>query len=142
MDEKGLITWNSMLSGFAHMDRAEEVSFLFREMLYEGVEPNFVTIASVLPLCARKANLQHGKEFHCYMVKREEQFSGHLLLWNSLVEMYSRSGKVLEARKVFDSLSRRDKVTYTSMIMGYGRRGDGEKALKLFEEMRRRAIPI
>ncbi|CAJ2650796.1 unnamed protein product [Trifolium pratense] len=135
MDEKGLITWNSMLSGFAHMDRAEEVSFLFREMLYEGVEPNFVTIASVLPLCARKANLQHGKEFHCYMVKREEKFSGHLLLWNSLVEMYSRSGKVLEARKVFDSLSRRDKVTYTSMIMGYGRRGDGEKALKLFEEM-------
>jgi pentatricopeptide repeat protein len=137
MDEKGLITWNAMLSGFAHMDRAEEVFFLFREMLHEGVEPNFVTIASVLPLCARMANLQHGKEFHCYMVKREEQFSGHLLLWNSLVEMYSRSDKVLEARKIFDSLSRRDEVTYTSMIRGYGMRGDGKKALKLFEEMRR-----
>jgi pentatricopeptide repeat protein len=137
MDEKGLITWNAMLSGFAHMDRAEEVFFLFREMLHEGVEPNFVTIASVLPLCARIANLQHGKEFHCYMVKREEQFSGHLLLWNSLVEMYSRSYKILEARKVFDSLSRRDEVTYTSMIRGYGMWGDGKKALKLFEEMQR-----
>ncbi|CAL5187459.1 unnamed protein product [Lathyrus oleraceus] len=140
MDEKGLITWNAMLSGYAHMDRAEEVSFIFREMLHEGVEPNFVTIASVLPLCARIANLQHGKEFHCYMVKREEQFNGHLLLWNSLVEMYSKSGKVLEARKVFDSLSRKDEVTYTSMIMGYGMRGDGEIALKLFEEMRRSNI--
>ncbi|CAK8539272.1 unnamed protein product [Lathyrus sativus] len=135
MDEKGLITWNAMLSGYAHMDRAEEVSFIFREMLHEGVEPNFVTIASVLPLCARIANLQHGKEFHCYLVKREEQFNGHLLLWNSLVEMYSKSGKVLEARKVFDSLSRKDEVTYTSMIMGYGMRGDGKTALKLFEEM-------
>lgn len=137
MDEKGLITWNAMLSGFAHLDRSEEVSFLFREMLREGVEPNYVTIASVLPLCARIANLQHGKEFHCYMIKREEQFKGYLLLWNSLVEMYSRSGKVLEARKVFDSLSRKDEVTYTSMIMGYGVSGDGETALKLFAEMRR-----
>ncbi|KAL5098735.1 hypothetical protein RYX36_003062 [Vicia faba] len=137
MDEKGLITWNAMLSGYAHKDRAEEVSFIFREMLREGVEPNFVTIASVLPLCARIANLQHGQEFHCYMVKREEQFNDYLLLWNSLVEMYSKSGKVLEARKVFDSLSRRDEVTYTSMIMGYGMRGDGATALKLFEEMRR-----
>nr|XP_004493630.1 pentatricopeptide repeat-containing protein At1g71490-like [Cicer arietinum]XP_012569254.1 pentatricopeptide repeat-containing protein At1g71490-like [Cicer arietinum] len=135
MEEKGLITWNAMLSGYAHMDRAEEVSFLFREMLHERVEPNFVTIASVLPLCARIANLQHGKEFHCYMMKRKERFSDHLLLWNTLIDMYSRSGKVLEARKVFDSLSRRDGVTYTSMIFGYGMRGDGETALKLFEEM-------
>lgn len=134
MQEKGLITWNAMLSGYAHMDRAEDVSFLFREMLHEGVEPNFVTIASVLPLCARVANLQHGKEFHCYMIKRE-QFKDYLLLWNSLVDMYARSGKVLEARKVFDSLSTRDEVTYTSMILGYGMTGDGEIALKLFEEM-------
>ncbi|RDX95850.1 Pentatricopeptide repeat-containing protein, partial [Mucuna pruriens] len=134
MEEKGLITWNAMLSGYAHMDRSEEVSFLFRQMLQKGVDPNYVTIASVLPLCARIANLQHGKEFHCYIMKRE-QFKDYLLLWNALVDMYARSGKVLEARKVFDSLSRRDEVTYTSMIMGYGMKGDGETAVKLFEEM-------
>ncbi|GAU12432.1 hypothetical protein TSUD_229660 [Trifolium subterraneum] len=104
MDEKGLITWNAMLSGFAHMNRAEEVSFLFREMLHEGVEPNFVTIASVLPLCARIENIQHGKEFHCYMVKRQEQFGGHLLLWNSLVEMYS-SEEFLSPEEDFEEMN-------------------------------------
>ncbi|CAL0311380.1 unnamed protein product [Lupinus luteus] len=134
MEEKGLITWNSMLSGYAHLDQSEEVSFLFREMLHKGVEPNFVTIASVLPLCARIANLQHGKEFHCYIMKREE-FKNYLLLWNSLIDMYARSGKVLEARRVFDSLSTRDEVTYTTMILGYGMKGDGEIALRLFEDM-------
>ncbi|KAE9612856.1 hypothetical protein Lal_00027606 [Lupinus albus] len=134
MEEKSLITWNSMLSGYAHLDRSEEVSFLFREMLHKGVEPNFVTIASVLPLCARIANLQHGKEFHCYIMKREE-FKNYLLLWNSLIDMYARSGKVLEARRVFDLLSIRDEVTYTTMILGYGMKGDGEIALKLFEDM-------
>lgn len=134
MEEKGLITWNAMLSGYAHMDQSEEVSFLFREMLHKGVEPNFVTIASVLPLCARIANLQHGKECHCYIMKREE-FKNYLLLWNALIDMYARSGKVLEARRVFDSLSTRDEVTYTSMILGYGMKGDGGIAVKLFEEM-------
>ncbi|XP_014496150.1 pentatricopeptide repeat-containing protein At1g71490-like [Vigna radiata var. radiata] len=134
MEEKGLISWNAILSGYAHVDRTEEVSFLFREMLRKGVEPNYVTIASVLPLCARIANLQHGREFHCYIMKRE-QFKDYLLLWNALVDMYARSGKVLEARKVFDSMSTRDEVTYTSMIFGYGMKGDGGIALKLFEEM-------
>ncbi|KAK7389358.1 hypothetical protein VNO78_24300 [Psophocarpus tetragonolobus] len=134
IEEKGLITWNAMLSGYAHMDRSEEVTILFREMLQNGVEPNYVTIASVLPLCARIANLQHGKEFHCYIMKRE-QFKEYLLLWNALLDMYARSGKVLEARKVFDSLITRDEVTYTSMILGYGMQGDGVIALKLFEEM-------
>uniref|UniRef100_A0A0R0LFR6 Pentatricopeptide repeat-containing protein n=1 Tax=Glycine max TaxID=3847 RepID=A0A0R0LFR6_SOYBN len=118
-EEKGLITWNAMLSGYAHMDKSEEVTFLFREMLQKGMEPSYVTIASVLPLCARISNLQHGKD----------------LRTNALVDMYSWSGRVLEARKVFDSLTKRDEVTYTSMIFGYGMKGEGETVLKLFEEM-------
>lgn len=139
IEEKGRITWNAMLSGYAHMDQYEEASFLFREMFCKGVEPNYVTIASILPLCARIANLQHGKEFHCYIMKRED-FKDLLLLWNALVDMYARSGKVLEARRVFDSLNTRDEVTYTSMIAGYGMKGEGETALKLFEEMCRFGI--
>ncbi|KAJ6762203.1 PENTATRICOPEPTIDE REPEAT-CONTAINING PROTEIN [Salix koriyanagi] len=131
---KRLTTWNSMLSGYTRMDRSEEASFLFREMLFSGIEPNYVTIASILPHCARVANLQRGKEFHCYILRREE-FDDHLLLWNSLVEMYARSGKVLAAKRVFDSLGRRDEVTYTSLISGYGIQGEGKTALKLFDEM-------
>ncbi|KAF7837889.1 pentatricopeptide repeat-containing protein [Senna tora] len=134
IEEKSVITWNAMLSGYAYVDQYEEVSFLFREMFQQGAEPNYVTIASILPLCARIANLQHGKEFHCYIMKRGE-FKDLLLLWNALLDMYARSGKILEARRVFDSLNARDEVTYTSMIAGYGMTGDGETALKLFEEM-------
>ncbi|XP_041009096.1 pentatricopeptide repeat-containing protein At1g71490-like [Juglans microcarpa x Juglans regia] len=135
IENKSLITWNSMLSGYSHMDQSEEASFLFREMLLSRIEPNYVTIASILPLCARVANLQHGKEFHCYITKREE-FKGYLLLWNALVDMYARSGKVIEAKRVFDALSERDEVTYTSLIAGYGMQGEGHAALKVFEEMK------
>jgi pentatricopeptide repeat protein len=82
------------------------------------------------------ANLQHGKEFHCYIMKCE-RFKDYLLLWNALVNMYARSGKVLEAKRVFDSLSKRDEATYTSLIIRYGMKGEGQFALEIFEKMRR-----
>lgn len=133
-ESKSIITWNSMLSGYCHLDQSEEASSLFRDMVSSGMQPNYVTIASILPLCARVANLQHGKEFHCYLMRRDS-FGDYLLLWNALVDMYARSGKVFLARKVFDMMTMRDEVTYTSLISGYGIQGEGLTALTLFEEM-------
>ncbi|XWS10739.1 hypothetical protein CRYUN_Cryun38cG0023600 [Craigia yunnanensis] len=121
-----------MLSGYTHMDQSEEAS-LFQEMFF-GVEPNYVTIASILLLCARVANLQHGKEFHCYNTRRKV-FEDRLLLWNALVDMYARSGKVLAAKRVFDLMRKRDVVTYTSLIAGYGMQGEGQTAIKLVKDM-------
>ncbi|GMG99328.1 hypothetical protein Nepgr_001168 [Nepenthes gracilis] len=134
IEDKSIITWNSIISGYANWDKSEEASFLFREMLLSGFKPNYVTIASILPLCARVANLQHGEELHCYITRREE-FKDYLLLWNSLVDMYARSGKISNAERVFDLLRNKDEVTYTSLIAGYGIQGEGEVALELFEEM-------
>lgn len=133
-ESKSVITWNSMISGCTHLDRSEEASFLFREMLLSGVKPSYVTIASILPLCARVANLQHGKEFHTYIIRRKE-LQNYLVLWNALVDMYARSGKISEAKRVFNSLTKKDEVTFTSLIAGYGAQGEGKTALKLFEEM-------
>lgn len=131
---KSVMTWNSIISGYTYWDCSEEASFLFREMLLSRVEPNYVTIASILPLCARVANLQHGKEFHCY-ITRHVEFQDYLLLWNALVDMYARSGKLLLARRLFNLLNNKDKVTYTSLIAGYGIQGEGHAAIELFKEM-------
>ncbi|XP_027091284.1 pentatricopeptide repeat-containing protein At1g71490 [Coffea arabica] len=139
LEAKSVITWNSIISGYAHWDRSDEASFLFREMLLSGVEPNYVTIASILPLCARVADLQHGREFHCYIIKHEG-FEDHLLLWNALVDTYARSGKVSTAKTLFYLLEKKDVITYTSLIAGYGIQGEGKEAIELFEEMIRSDI--
>lgn len=139
MEEKDIISWNSIISGYAHSNKSDEASFLFREMLVLGFEPNYVTIASILPLCARIANLHHGKELHCHIIKHPE-FSDSLLLSNALIDLYARAGRILEARRVFDSLTEKDVSTYTSLISGYGVLGEGKAALKLFEEMKNSGI--
>ncbi|XP_058090090.1 pentatricopeptide repeat-containing protein At1g71490-like [Magnolia sinica] len=139
-ETRNLITWNCMITGYTHLDRSEEASFVFRDMLSLGVEPNYVTVASILPLCARVANLQHGKELHCYIIRRKSTFEEYLLIWNSLVDMYSKSGRVSDARRVFNTMSQRDEVSYTSLMAGYGMQGEGETALRLFDEMIRCGI--
>ncbi|KAG7597994.1 Pentatricopeptide repeat [Arabidopsis suecica] len=139
IEANSLSTWNSIISGYAHNERSEETSFLLKEMLLSGFHPNYITLASILPLCARVANLQHGKEFHCYILRRQS-YKDYLILWNSLVDMYAKSGEIIAAKRVFDSMSKRDKVTYTSLIDGYGRLGKGEVSLAWFKDMNRSGI--
>ncbi|KAJ3678090.1 hypothetical protein LUZ60_001893 [Juncus effusus] len=128
-----IVTWNSIIAGFALSDRAEETSSLFREMLYFGLKPNYVTIVTYLALCARVVNLKHGRELHCYKIKNG--LMDYKLLWNSLLDMYSKSGRVSVAQKVFDEMPERDEISYTSMICGYGMKGEGLKAVDLFNQM-------
>ncbi|PUZ69303.1 hypothetical protein GQ55_2G096900 [Panicum hallii var. hallii] len=129
----GLVTWNTMIAGFALSDDAEEASKLFREMVCSDVEPNYVTVVTYLALCARVANLQHGRELHTHIVKHG--FKGYRLLWNSLIDMYSKSGRLSVAQNVFDTMDDRDMISYTSMIAGYGMQGKGTVSLRLFNQM-------
>ncbi|KAK1619353.1 hypothetical protein QYE76_024870 [Lolium multiflorum] len=130
---KGVVTWNAMIASFALSDDAEEASKLFREMVCGGVQPNYVTVVTYLALCARVANLQHGQELHAHIVKHG--FKGYRLLWNSLIDMYSKSGRLLVAQNVFDTMDDRDMISYTSMIAGYGMQGKGSIALRIFYQM-------
>ncbi|KAK9146322.1 hypothetical protein Sjap_006225 [Stephania japonica] len=133
--DKSVVTWNAMITGFSDLDKFEEAGFVFREMLAYGFEPNEVTILSILSICARMSNLQHGRELHCYILRRAT-IDDHLSFFhNSLLHLYTKSGKVLEAQRLFDSMDVNDKFAYTSLISGYARQGRGQEALKLFEEM-------
>lgn len=136
---RNLVSWNCMVSGFAALNQVAQTSRLFRDMVRSGLQPNHVTTVAILALCGRVADLRHGKELHCYVAKRHE-FAERRLLWNSLIDMYCKSGRISAARKVFNLMKNRDEVSYTSMIAGYGMQGDGLTALKLFNEMVDRGI--
>ncbi|MED6218113.1 hypothetical protein PIB30_023828 [Stylosanthes scabra] len=139
--EMNVIIWNTIAGGCLHSGNFSGALQMLSQMRTK-IHLDNVALLVGLNACSHIGALKLGKEIHGHAVRtcldtfeNREQFEKYLLLWNSLVDMYARSGKVLEARRVFDSLSRRDEVTYTSMILGYGMKGEGQTALKLFEEM-------
>nr|UPT49329.1 pentatricopeptide repeat protein AaPPR253 [Agave angustifolia] len=119
--------------GLAVGTQEEEIFEIFHDMIRSQVQPNYVTLMTVVSICARTNNLRYGQELHCYITKHG--FNDYQLLCNSLIDMYSKSGRISVARRVFDMMTDYDRVSYTSMIAGYGMQGEGMKALDLFDKM-------
>ncbi|MCI42309.1 pentatricopeptide repeat-containing protein, partial [Trifolium medium] len=51
--------------------------------------------------------------------------------------MYSRSGNLQEASKVFNGININDIISWTAMINGYAEHGYSQEAISLFENISR-----
>jgi pentatricopeptide repeat protein len=54
--------------------------------------------------------------------------------------MYAKCGSIEDARRVFNGMSLQDVVSWSSMIMGYVKCGEGQKALDLFQQMQSKGV--
>eukprot|EP01018_Ginkgo_biloba_P010718 Gb_14382 [translate_table: standard] len=133
ISQRNVFSWTSMIAGLAHNGFGDEALKFFRQMLCKGVEPNSVTIASLLPACAYVAALEQGKEVHAYIIRRG--FETDVFVGSALVDMYAKCGSIESARYVFDKMLHVDLVLWNSMIAGYAIHGQGEEALTLFSHM-------
>jgi pentatricopeptide repeat protein len=133
MHHRDLVSWNSMISGYAQNGFGNEAIKLFYQVLAEGIDVDPVTVASVLLACARLASQQQGKEIHDYICRSGFDQDG--LVGNALVAMYFKCGSIDDARRVFNKMSQRDVVSWNAMVAGYAQIGVCGEALKCFSEM-------
>lgn len=135
---RGLISWNAMLSIYAINGLHIQAVELFMRMEKDGVEPDAVTLATVLPSCGEVSAFSLGKRIH-EIIKRK-RMCPNMSLENALTNMYANCGCLKDAREVFDCMSVRDVVSWTSIISAYGMRGHGTEAVNLFESMREQGL--
>lgn len=136
MSNRDVVAWTAMIVGYQQNGHNDEAIDLFRSMIRSGPEPNSYTLAAVLSVCASLACLEYGKQIHCKAIRsRQEQSSS---VSNAILTVYARSGNLPWARRVFDLVRwRKEKVTWTSMIVALAQHGLGEDSVGLFEEMLR-----
>lgn len=133
MPRRDVMTWNSILAGYAKNGRWDEVVRLFREMQELGVEFDEVTLISVLTACGRVADLELGEWIGEYV--DANGLKGNVALITSLIDMYGKCGQVDTARRLFDQMDRRDVVAWSAMISGYSQVNRCREALDLFKKM-------
>ncbi|XP_058097236.1 putative pentatricopeptide repeat-containing protein At3g11460, mitochondrial [Magnolia sinica] len=138
MPVKGLISWNAMISGYAQNGLAADVLDLFRQMERSGVQPDPVSLVSILSSCANLGARRVGRDVEQYIAR--SMFGFNVFLMNGLINMYARCGDLAHARKLFDSMPDRNVISWTAIISGYGMHGYGETAVRLFDEMRAAGI--
>ncbi|XP_025793975.1 pentatricopeptide repeat-containing protein At2g22070 [Panicum hallii] len=59
----------------------------------------------------------------------------NVFTWNTLLSMYAKSGRLADARAMFDGMPERDAVSWTVMIVGLNRAGRFWEAVKTFVDM-------
>uniref|UniRef100_A0A0E0NQP9 Pentatricopeptide repeat-containing protein n=1 Tax=Oryza rufipogon TaxID=4529 RepID=A0A0E0NQP9_ORYRU len=133
MDGEDVVSWNAMIGGFAGAGMNGEAWDCFREMRARGVRGNARTAVAVLGAC----DLESGRQVHGHMVRNHGDSGSNAILWNALMNMYSRVGCVDNAEHVFFEIERKDVVSWNVMIGAFAKNGHGERALELVDAMLR-----
>ncbi|CAN6469261.1 unnamed protein product [Victoria cruziana] len=130
---KDTVCYNAMIGGFTQNQEPSKALELFRQMQAEVVEPDAMTMVSVLSACAQLGALGLGEWVHDY-VERNGIFMD-VYLGTALVDMYARCGDIDRSRRVFNKIPQRDVASWNAMIRGLAMHGHGSGALELFLQM-------
>lgn len=105
-----------MISGYSKMGYAQNAVELFREMRDAGFDPDETSLVSVLGACGDLGDLNFGRKLEEFAIENKIEMNSHL--GSALIGMYGKCGDLLSARRVFDSKTRKDRVTWNAMITG------------------------
>ncbi|KAE8714308.1 Serine carboxypeptidase-like 42 isoform 1 [Hibiscus syriacus] len=133
LHEKNVVLWNAMLGGCAQNDCADEVIEMFSQMKGSDYHPDEFTYTSTLSACASLGCLETGRQFHGLIIKNK--FASNLFVANALVDMYSKSGALKEARQQFEIIKDRDNVSWNAIIVGYVQGENEFEAFNMFRRM-------
>ncbi|XP_050204104.1 pentatricopeptide repeat-containing protein At2g29760, chloroplastic [Mercurialis annua] len=138
IEEKDVVSWNSMIKGFVIGSYPEKALELFLMMETESVRPNEITMVGVLSACAKKMDLEFGR-LVCHYIERNWA-NVNLTVSNAMLDMYVKNGSVEDARILFDKMEEKDIFSWTTMIDGYAKGKDFDAARSIFDAMPQKDI--
>ncbi|WCJ36138.1 Pentatricopeptide repeat (PPR) superfamily protein [Euphorbia peplus] len=138
MDKKDVVAWSAMISGYTQARRCREALDLFNEMQQANLEPNEVTMVSVLSCCATLVTLEMGKWVHLYIKKKRMKLT--VTLGTALIDFYAKCGLIDTAIEVFRTMPVKNVYSWTAIIQGLANNGRGKRALGFYQLMRKRKV--
>ncbi|XP_022857433.1 pentatricopeptide repeat-containing protein At1g11290, chloroplastic [Olea europaea var. sylvestris] len=133
MDMRTVVSWNTMIDGYAQSGNSEEALELFDKMLAEKLKPSNVTVMGALHACADLGDLKRGQYIH--ELVNELDLNSDVTVTNSLISMYCKCRRVDIGAQLFDKLQRKTLVSWNAMLLGYAQNGRIIEALNLFCKM-------
>lgn len=132
---RDVVLWTAMINGYVQFNCFDEAIALFEEMQIRGVKPDKFIVVALLTSCAQMGALEHGRWIHDYV--HENRIVVDAVVGTALIEMYAKCGCIEKSLEVFNGLKEKDTTSWTSIICGLAMNGETDKALELFEEMKR-----
>ncbi|KAL6183419.1 hypothetical protein ACLB2K_044830 [Fragaria x ananassa] len=131
--QPSVVSWNSLISGYAHSGNYSKALNLFLQLERSGVSADSYSLTAALGACGQLGFLQLGKSVHSKTVKLGLQDSTVVL--NCLIDMYGKCGSLQEANLVFNNMTERDTISWNSVIAAGARNGSLEQAFSFLQQM-------
>ncbi|KAF2285029.1 hypothetical protein GH714_036027 [Hevea brasiliensis] len=127
--------WNAIIRCYSRHSLFGDAIEMYSRMQMAWVSPDGFTFPLVLKACSALLALDVGRRVHGQVFRYG--FEADVFVQNGLVAFYAKCGQILKANVVFDGLSDRTIVSWTSLISGYAQNGEPVEALRIFSQMRK-----
>ncbi|CAM8933181.1 unnamed protein product [Rhodiola kirilowii] len=139
MSDHNVMSWTAMITGCVQSGGLnEEAVRLYLEMVQGSVVPNHFTLSGVLKACGNLIDLCMGEQIHAHAVKRG--LGSINCLGNAIISMYSKCGRMDDARRAFDLLFEKSLVTYNVLVDGYAKNMSSKESFELFNEIEQKGM--
>ncbi|MCO5558063.1 hypothetical protein L7F22_011639 [Adiantum nelumboides] len=138
MPIKDVVSWGSLIGGFAQHGNFTFAFATFEKMKIEGVNPSNVTFLCILKQCSCRSALEEVRWVHLEIIKTGNEQD--LRIGSALVGVYSNCRQLDEARQVFESLANPDAIAWGAIITGYSQHGPAAAALDMFYSLKLKKI--
>lgn len=133
MNGRDIVSWNSLISGYAQTGNIREVFQLLYKMRVEGMEPDKQTYATAVSVAATQSNLKLGKSVHGQILRTGFELDSHVE--TALIVMYLKCSNIDLAFQIFERTMHKDVVLWTAMISGLAQNDFADRALMVFCQM-------
>ncbi|KAL1197993.1 Pentatricopeptide repeat-containing protein [Cardamine amara subsp. amara] len=135
VENTNAFSWNVTIRGFSESENPKDSILIYKQMLRYGFEsrPDHFTFPVLFKVCANLALSRLGQMILGHVLKLRLELISHV--HNASIHMFASCGEMDNARKVFDESPVRDLVSWNSLINGYKKIGEAEKAIQVYKEM-------
>ncbi|CAI9116823.1 OLC1v1018087C1 [Oldenlandia corymbosa var. corymbosa] len=127
-----VVTWNTMIAGYMQNGDEGQALELFHKMEKDGqTKPDTASWNTLIG-----GYVQNGDKDKGFWINLDSELS----VSNSLVDTFAKSGNIEYSIAVFNSLLRKDIISWNTLIAAYVIHGRPSDAIELFAQMKTTAI--
>ncbi|KAK3002789.1 hypothetical protein RJ639_018347 [Escallonia herrerae] len=133
MPDKNVVSWNTIILGYADNGFGEEALWLSNLMRKRGVLVDYFTVMSMLSACLSVEHLQVGMGIHGFTTRNG--LDNDRLIKTALIDVYVRGNWIDDAYCIFNEMPVKDVVAWTLMLTGFSSGQYWNKAMEHFNKM-------
>ncbi|KAH7300960.1 hypothetical protein KP509_23G005700 [Ceratopteris richardii] len=151
-----VVSWNVMLSAYVDGFKVVKALQLYCQMQKEKVDAELLTFVILLQACSALAKQENSPSINGHSVKlivpeiaKALQADAHrrdletdISVGSALLDVYRKCGNIHEAEDIFNKLSHRNAVSWTTLLFAYVEGGAIDKALTLYVRMREEEVGL